>query len=243
MSLAGDRRLRILNLLVRDGGIEPETRRICNVSAKVTGMTGAGIMLMSDDVPQRSICTTDSVASLIEQLQLTLGEGPCVDAHNLQRPVLEPDLAQPARARWFGFAPPAVEAGARAVFGFPIRIGAARLGALNLYRDEPGPMGDEQHAEALVMSDVAAEAVMLFQSNAPPEMLAAELEAGDGLHYLVHQATGMIAAQLEVSVGHAMIRLRAYAFANDRPLREVAQDVLARKLRFHPESGENDPGS
>ena len=58
------------------------------------------------------------------------------DRHDL--PVTEPDLALPITARWQAFAPPAVEAGVRAVFGFPLRVGAARLGALSLWRDHPG---------------------------------------------------------------------------------------------------------
>jgi hypothetical protein len=65
--------------------------------------------------------------------------------------------------------------------------------------------------------------------------------AGADFHYVVHQASGMVAAQLEVSVAQALIRLRAYAFGNDRPLTEVAKDVVARRLRFDAQSGEKDP--
>jgi hypothetical protein len=57
----------------------------------------------------------------------------------------------------------------------------------------------------------------------------------------VHQAAGMVAAQLDVGVAQALIRLRAYAFGNDRPLTEVAQDVVARTLRFDTHTGEKDP--
>ena len=105
----------------------------------------------------------------------------------------------------------------RAVFGFPLQVEAVRLGALNLYRDQPGPLTDDQHADALVLADVGAQAVLVLQANAPPGRLAAELEAGADFHYAVHQASGMITAQLDVSVGQALIRLRAYAFANDLP--------------------------
>jgi len=204
-------------------------------------MTGAGIMLMSGDVPRGSVCTTNPVSDRIEQLQYGLGEGPCVDAYGQDRPVLEPDLAEPSTPRWLAFAPPAVGAGVRAIFGFPLHVGAVRLGALNLYRDRPGPLTDEQHADALVMADVAAQALLVLQAEAPPGRLATELEAGADFHYVVHQATGMVAAQLEVSVGQALIRLRAYAFGNDRPLAEVARDVVARTLRFDDRNGENDP--
>ncbi len=204
-------------------------------------MTGAGIMLMWGDVPRGSVCTTDEVSALIEQLQYDLGEGPCVDAHQLERPVLEPDLADPADSRWLAFAGPALEAGVRAVFGFPLRVGAVRLGALNLYRDRPGPLDGEQHADALVMADVAAEAVLLLQAEAPPGEMAAELEAGADFQYVVHQAAGMVSVQLGVTVGQALIRLRAYAFGNGRPLTQVAREVVSRTLRFDAESGEEDP--
>ncbi len=75
-----------------------------------------------------------------------------------------------------------------------------------------------------VLADVAARAVLLLQANAPPGDLAAELEAGADFHCAVHPASGMVAAQLEVSVGQALIRLRANAFANDQPLAAAADD-------------------
>src|SRR3954468_21826917 len=98
-------------------------------------MTGAGIMLMSGDTQRGSVCSSNDVSELIEDLQYTLGEGPCIDAFHQQRPVLEPDLAEPTMPRWVAFTAPAVAAGARAIFGFPLRIGSVHLGALNLYRD------------------------------------------------------------------------------------------------------------
>ena len=205
-------------------------------------MTGAGIMLMSEEVSRGSVCTTDPVSALIEKLQFELGEGPCVDACHLDRPVLEPDLARPATPRWLAFTTPALRAGARAVFGFPLRVGAVHVGALNLYRDRPGPLDDEQHADALVMADVAARAVLLLQADAPPGEIAAELGVGADFEYVVHQASGMVAAQLGVTVGVALVRLQAYTFGNDRPLADVARDVVSRTLRFDERSGEKDPG-
>jgi GAF domain-containing protein len=238
--VAGNRRQRILARLVGDRGPGLQTKQLCSVCAEVTAVTGAGIMLMSGDVPRGSVCTTDAVSAVIEQLQYELGEGPCVDAYRLDRPILEPCLAQPAAPRWLAFTGPALRAGVRAVFGFPLQVGAVRLGALNLYRDRPGALDDEQHADALVMADVAAQAVLLLQADAPPGKVASELEAGADFHHVVHQAAGMVAAQLEVTVGQALIRLRAYAFGNNRPLAEVARDVVARTLRFDAHSGEDD---
>jgi GAF domain/ANTAR domain len=238
--MTGERRLRILSRLADDVAPELETKRLCEVCADVTAMDGAGIMLMSDDVPRGSVCTTDSVSALIEQMQYDLGEGPCVDAYHEDRPVLESDLAEPVKPRWLAFSGPVLEAGVGAVFGFPLHVGAVRLGALNLYRHRPGPLTDEQHADALVMADVAAQAVLVLQAKAPPGLLATALEASADFQYVVHQASGMVAVQLDVSVAEALIRLRAYAFGNGRPLAEVARDVVARVLRFDAGSDEND---
>src|SRR5487761_1752788 len=239
--MAGERRLRILNRLVGKGAPELETRRLCEVCAEVTDMTGAGLMLMSGDAPRGAVCTTNDVSAHIEQWQDAFGEGPCVDAFREDRPVLEPNLAYPISSRWLAFALPAVEAGVRAVFGFPLQVGAVRLGALNLYCDRPGPLTEDQHADALVMADVAAQALLVMQANAPPGQLAVELEACSDFQTVVHQASGMVAAQLDVSVGQALIRLRAHAFGNERPLVQVAGAVVDRNLRFDARSGEKDP--
>jgi GAF domain len=231
--VAGERLLRILALMGEAEAKHPTTARLCAVSAQVAAMSGAGIMLMSDDTPTGSLCASDAVSTLIEDLQYTLGEGPCVDAYTQGRPILEPDLAEPRIPRWLAFSSPALAAGARAVFGFPIQVGAVRLGALNLYRDRPGAMSDDEHADALVMADVAAHEVLAMQGRALPDAVAAELDVGADFHLVVHQASGMVAAQLGISVGEALIRLRAYVFAHDTTITEVADAVVSRQLRFN----------
>jgi len=225
------RRLRLLARL-QEGDAELDPPRLCAVGASVTGTTGAGIMLMSGETPDGSLGSSDDVSALIEDLQFTLGEGPCIDAFQLDRPVSEVDLADPRHARWPAFAPPALDAGAAAVFGFPMRIGRVRLGALNLYRATPGPLTDEQHADALALAGIATQSILVLQANAPMGRVAVEIEQGADFHYVVHQAAGMVAAQLSASIGHALVRLRAYAYAHDRPLDQVAEDVVSRALRF-----------
>jgi len=187
---------------------------------------------MSGDIPRGSLCTTNAVSHLIEELQYTLGEGPCVDAYQQNQVVAEPDLAEPAASRWLAFTPPALAAGVRAVFGYPLRVGSVRLGALNLYRRWASPLTDDQHADALVLADVAARWVLEAQAGAPPDAMAAELEIGADFHFAVHNAAGMVSAQLEISVTEALIRLRAFAFTSDRLLTDVARDIIARRLRL-----------
>lgn len=229
--MPADRLLRVLSLLAHDDGTGQATR-LCDVGAEVTEMTGAGIMLMADDTPQGSVCTTNDVSALIEELQYTLGEGPCIDAHRQRTTVAEPNLAAPASLRWSTFSRSALDAGVRAVFGFPVSIGEVRVGALNLYRDRPGPLTDDQHADAVVLAGVAARSIIAMQAGAAPGTLAPALESSGNFRFVVHQASGMIAAQLEIPVAEALLRLRARAYSSGRSISDVAADVVARRLRF-----------
>ena len=227
-----DRRIAVLARLTDLPADETAMTRLGEICSQVTEMTGAGIMLMSGDAPQVSVGVTNAAGELIERLQYELGEGPCVDAHSLDRPVLEPDLAAPREVRWPAFRGPVLDAGVRAIFGFPLRVGGAKLGALNLHRDTPGPLTDDQHANALVVAAIAAEVILALQAEAPPGQLTASLEAETESQLVVHQATGMIAVQLSVPIAEAMVRLRAHAFATEQPIRDVATQVVDRALRF-----------
>ena len=225
--MAGDRLRRILAEL-SDGKGAWSPARLCGVCPGIVGVNGAGVMLMSGDIPRGSLCTTDEVSYLIEELQYTLGEGPCVDAYRRDQVVAEPDLADPVTRRWPAF----TRAGVRALFGFPLRVGTVSLGALNLDRESPGPRTGNQHADALVVAQVAARWVLESQAGTPPDTLAAELEAGADFHFAVHNAAGIVSVQEGISVTEALVRLRAFAFSSDRLLADVARDVIARRLRL-----------
>ena len=229
--MAGDRLTRILAELETKRAGDRLPTHLCEVTTDILGVTGVGVMLMGD-VPQGTLCTTNSVSSLIEELQYTLGEGPCIDSHQQGQGVLEPNLARPATPRWFGFTPPALEAGVRAVFGFPLRVGAARLGALSLYQDQPDCFSIEQHADALVVAQIISHWVIDAQASASSETIERLLESGADFHFVVQNAAGMISVQLGVSMTEALVRLRAAAFAKDRRVHDVAADVVSRRMRF-----------
>ena len=215
-----------------------DSQRLCDVCADVSEMSGAGIMMMSGDVQRGSLCTTNRVSALIEELQFSLSEGPCLDAFHQERPILEPDLADPHEVRWMAFSESALDAGVRAIFGFPISVGPVKLGALNLYRDQPGGLTGVQHNDCLILADTVARSVIMMQAHATPGQLAQEFETGSDFELVVHQASGMVAAQLGISVGQALIRMQAHAFGNDETLRAVARSVVNRGLRF---DGPSDP--
>jgi len=228
---SGSRLQRIMAEMA-DSGDAWSAARLCVACPAIVQVDGAGVMLMSGDIPRGSLCSSDEVSQLIEELQYTLGEGPCVDAYQQDKVVTEPDLADPVTHRWPAFSAPVLAAGVRAVFGFPLRVGTVRLGALNLYRTRIGLLGAEQYANALVMADIAARWVLEAQAGAPADTVAAELEIGADFHFVVHNAAGIVSVQEGISVTEALIRLRAYAFSHDRLLADVAYDVVTRRLRI-----------
>ena len=230
--VAGERLERVLAMLSAGGEGQVFARGLCETVTAGLRVSGTGVMLMSGEVAYGSLCTTNEVSRVIEELQYSLGEGPCVDAYKQDRVISEPDLADPATARWSAFAAAALQVGARAVFAFPLRVGAVRLGALDLYTDRPGHLSDDQHADALVIADVVASWVLDSQARAPLGGVAAALDADADFHLVAHNAAGMVSIQLGVSVTEAMLRLRAYAFGHGRPLTSVAEDVVERRLRF-----------
>lgn len=227
-----DRRRQLLASIVPGDGRTAGLVELCTAGVEITEVSGAGIMLMTGDEPQAALCATNSVSELIEELQFTYGEGPCIDAHHQRVPVFEPDLAAPVVPRWAAFSRGAVAGGVGAVFGFPIQAGSVRLGALNLHRNVAGPLTATQHADAIVVADSLARTIIATQIDAAPGVLGAELEAGTALRFVVHQATGMVAVQLGVGVIEALVRLRAFAFAQNRLVAEVAADVVARRVRL-----------
>lgn len=207
---------------------------LCATCVDVLELPGAGIMLRGGDGTQGSWSVSSGTMNALEELEQTLGEGPCIDAFNSGVPVLEPDLAKPASSRWLGFTAAAIAVGAGAAFGFPLAIGVSRIGSLNLYAERPGALSNRQHEDALVLADVATHVVLAAQANAPRDSLAAEL-SDIGAHQIrVHQASGMVSAQLGVGIADALAVLRARAYSTGRSISDLATEVVERRLRFDP---------
>ena len=232
-----DRRIRLWSLVVEHAHGQPvAVEHVCAAAIAASGVDSAAVSIVLSATPRETIYASDGVASDLEELSLTLGEGPGVDAF-IGSPVLVADLTAPdCLARWPVFAPAAVQAGVRAVFSLPLQVGAIRLGVLSLSRAQPGDLDREQLADALVLADTACALLLDSAQTDGPRPDGHLPEQAAPQHPEVHQATGMIIVQLGVTAAVALIRLRAYAYAHDRRLRDVAADVVARRLQFHPDT-------
>lgn len=206
---------------------------VCNAAALRLGVDGASVTAMSGPNVREPLFASDKLSALLEELQFTAGEGPGAEDFTLGSPVLIADLAS-AAARWPGFVPEAVAAGARAMFALPLQAGAIRVGVLSLYRALPGPLSAGELADVLVFADVALQLLLDASSGISGSPGYQLLEGLSDRRAVVYQATGMISVQLGVSLAEALSRLRAYAFAASAAVGDVAGDVVNRRLRFDP---------
>jgi len=212
-------------------------QRLCRAAVRALPATGTAISVMTPGGVRAVAAASDPAGEALGTLQITLGEGPGIDAYLTRRPVLEPDLATGAAHRWPGYCAAVLEEGTRAVFAFPLQLGAARLGVLDVYRRSPGVLSSAALQQALTFAELGVEVLLEGQESAPPDHAEAPLDQALGAGYAVYQAQGMTTIDLGVSLAEAMARLQAYAYAQNRPLPAVARDIVAGRLRLERDDG------
>lgn len=217
---------------VRSHGTGDYLKRVCQTAARTLSASGTGISVMTDGGVRGVCAASDPHIERIEELQFILGEGPCIDAFQGRRPVLVTNLAGDAAARWPMYAPAAQAGGVCAVFAFPLQMGAARLGVLDVFRDRPGALSDDQLCDAMAFADVTMEA--LLDQHEATSNGETHGDVGDEVGYRAElfQAQGMVMVQIGGTIGEAMARMRAYAYTEGCGLGEIAREVVAGRLQF-----------
>lgn len=234
-----DRRMRLFKLVADQSATGlPRTGHarlvgICRAASQVLHASGVGVTIMSTAGWRGVVAATGSAGEELEDLQTVCGEGPCLDAFRSGRPVLVDDLHDATWAGWTGYAPLAQAAGVRAVFAFPLQVGATRIGVLDIYRDRAGSLTADEYADASVLADLMLGT--LLDGEPAPDAYLMTHAVEESLDYRIYQAQGMVGAQLDVGPAEAMSRLRAYALAHDRRLSDVVADVLSGNLSWEIE--------
>ncbi|MCC5947822.1 MAG: GAF and ANTAR domain-containing protein [Nitriliruptoraceae bacterium] len=212
----------------------PETLRLCAAAAQLLGAAGAGLTIAVDGSTVELGAAT-AVGAQLAELEFALGQGPATTAHQDGVLIEVPDLA--LDRMWPVLAPAAMALDLRAVVSLPLRRGSIRLGALTVCWADPGARDDEELGIALSAGRLALDLVLAMQTSQPDGQLDEILADGAAFTAPIHQASGMIAAQLGVPVGTALTLLRARAFADGSTLADLATEVLGRRLRFDTEPG------
>ena len=211
--------------------------RLCRACVEVLAVDGAAISYVDAGTTRGTFGSSSTLSRQLDELQFTFGEGPCLDAVRLGRPVLVPDLSGVEGQRWPAFTHAAVDHGVRAIFALPVAIESAPVGALDLFRTITGTLTEEGLTGGLLAAELAALPLLDLMTSDVDWQAAGEGGAGwEELASLerieVYQATGIIMAQLDVGPTDALARLRARAYAAGRTASEVAWDVVERRLSF-----------
>jgi hypothetical protein len=181
------------------------------------------------------IASTDAVGGFLDEQQFALGDGPAWECAASSLPALAPDVSAPESAdRWPAFCPVAATCGALAVFSFPLQIGLVPVAVMTAYRDHTGSLSADEYVDALTAASLSTTALMAAQSGESSGALAEVFRAGIDERAWLQRAAGMVAEREATSILEAMVRIRAYAYANGRPLGAVARDICDRKLVLSP---------
>jgi ANTAR domain-containing protein/GAF domain-containing protein len=193
-------------------------------------VSGAAVSTVGALLGSETISATNQLAAKVDELQFDLGEGPCWDALSSNQPVLEPELRTRPRRTWPAFTPAIEREDVASLFAFPLVLGTLRIGAVDLYSSDPVDLNPTQTEQAVVMAAMVGRQVLRRALEESGVEYANEGNAHS--RRVVHQATGMVLAQLELPADDARLVIQGHAFATNRSMMDVANDIVNRKLSF-----------
>jgi len=194
-------------------------------------VSGVSVSTLGTLLGTETLSATDDVIAHVDELQFDLSEGPCWDALEVRGPILEPDLRRNPQRFWPAFTKAILDEEVAAIFAFPLLVGPLKIGAIDMYRTQPGQLSAEQREQTVTLAGIVSRHVLRRA------MLVSGREANEEKETpfsrrLVHQATGFVIAQLGVSPEDALLLIQGQAFAEGRSVHDVAGDIVSRRLRF-----------
>ncbi|WP_374008407.1 GAF and ANTAR domain-containing protein [Leifsonia sp. LS-T14] len=213
---------------------------LCTPFVDALPVEHAAVSTLGSPFGSETVCASDPRAARLDELQIDYGIGPCWDALSTRKPVFAADLDDASRSAWPELGESLKDSGVKSVYAFPLVVGRLDVGAVDLYATTPAALSPRSIAQASTLADIVATQVV---RRAISQLPSSEDDATDHSGFSrreVHQATGMIIAQMRVNPDDALLMLRAHAFAAGRSVREVAADVVARTLSFAPDDTRED---
>jgi hypothetical protein len=219
------------------GGPLAAADRLCRACVELLAVDGAAVSIAHAGTTRGTFGSSGELSRRLDEYQFTFGEGPCLDAVSSGQPVLVGDVGDRAEQRWPAFSRAALDSGVRAVFALPVALARAPIGALDLFRNEAGPLTDATleggmwaaELAALPFLDLMTEVGSSESGDDSWEQLAS-LERVE-----VYQATGMIIGHLDVDAAEALVRLRAYAFSHGLTASQAAWAIVERRVSLAEE--------
>jgi GAF domain-containing protein len=202
---------------------------LVEAAVRFTSAVEAGIVLADEAGMLHVVASTSERTSDVEEAQLGTDEGPCLESYRSGHTVETPNLTA-ARERWPVFVRVAEERGFRAGYAVPMTLRGQHLGAVNLFFDRPDALTDSDAAVAQALAQFATIGIVQRRTLQEHADRAAQLQHALDSRVLIEQAKGALAYQRSVSIDEAFKLLRQHARSTGSRIRDVAEQVVSRRL-------------
>jgi transcriptional regulator with GAF, ATPase, and Fis domain len=209
-------------------------------SVQLLNASAAGVLLADPRGKLRVAAASSEAAGLVELFQLQNDEGPCLECFRTGRAVAATDLTSPNQ-RWPRFAAAAAQVGFTAVEALPMRLRDQVIGALNLFRAEPGPFEAADLRIGQALADVATIGLLHERNVRRRDTVAEQLQSALNSRVIIEQAKGKLAERLNIDMDRAFTMLRDYARNNNQHLTNVARDFVVGTSAEFPPSARHQP--
>jgi len=201
---------------------------LVDVSVELLDAAAAGLVLADGRYRLEVLASTSERAELLEILQIRTSSGPCLECYRTGRAVSIPDIAAEA-SRWPQFAPLAAEQGFSSVHAVPMRLRTATIGALNLFREQPGALAEADRRAAQALADIATIGILQQRATRDSGDVNEKLEIAMNNRVVIEQAKGILAQHGPMSMEDAFATLRRYAGQQNIRLTALAQQLVRRE--------------
>ena len=223
--LLSDTFIDLADTMVADFDVIEFLHLLTDRSVRLLAASAAGVVLADPRGELRVAAASSEEAGLVELFQLQNDQGPCLDCFRTGRPISAADLTGPDQ-RWPRFAQAATQAGFRTVEALPMRLRDQVIGALNLFRAEPGPFETADLRIAQALADVATIGLLHERNVRRSETVAEQLQAALNSRVMIEQAKGKLAERYGLDMDRAFKMLRDYARNTNQHLTDVARDFV-----------------
>jgi transcriptional regulator with GAF, ATPase, and Fis domain len=231
--LLSDTFVDLADTMVADFDVLDFLHLLTDRTVRLLAAGAAGVVLADPRGELRVAAASSEQAELLELFQLQNDQGPCLECFRTGRPVTATDLAGPDR-RWPRFAQAATQAGFATVEALPMRLRDQVIGALNLFRAEPGPLDPADLRIAQALADVATIGLLHERNVRRREAVAEQLQAALNSRVVIEQAKGKLAERLGLDMDRAFTMLRDYARTTNQHLTDVARDFVTSSTAEFP---------
>jgi len=200
--------------------------RLCRAAVGRLDLLSAAVRLLPESGSAGMVVAAEGPNHRLVELEFDVGEGPGTTSYGVRRPVLVSDLAGSDGDDWPGFRAAAITQGVGAVFAFPLHLGAVAFGTFELYAGQAGPLSREEIRLARAFAEIGVGMLLDGDATNADGSLSAGFSRAAAHRAEVAQAQGMVMVDLGISLGEAMVRLRAHAFANGLSLSDLARSVI-----------------